>query len=365
MAGAAGVGSVMGAEPAPGPLPGIAGSLASWVYGKIVASRNIKFDAGRGVVEFDRPTISVGNLSVGGTGKTPFVQHLLGVLLRMGHAPCVAMRGYRAADGESDESAMYRRAFPQVPVVAQPNRADGLIKLFATPEGARTDCIVLDDGFQHRRIAREVDFVLIDATRTPFEDALLPKGWLREPVQNLARIRDGGVVVTHAERASEAELKLLAGHVRLRTGFPPVAVTKHAWARLLVSKGGVEKQEPVEWLRAKRVLAVCAIGNPGPFLAQVAGGAEREPAASVVLRDHDPYKPGTLERILGEAKRVEAQAIVTTEKDWTKLWRVRPELWPCPVARPRLALEFTQGEDDVAGLLQRAFRLHKEKYPPA
>src|SRR5690554_4595553 len=91
-----------------GPVPGPVGSALAAVYGAVVARRNRRFDAGRGVVTLDRPVVSVGNLSVGGTGKTPMVGRIVRWMLEAGRRPCIAMRGYRAAAGESDEAAEYR-----------------------------------------------------------------------------------------------------------------------------------------------------------------------------------------------------------------------------------------------------------------
>jgi len=188
------------AGPERGAVPGPIGAALARVYGIVIARINRRFDSGRGVVRFDRPVISVGNLSVGGTGKTPMVRRLIAILLEMERRPCIAMRGYRKGTGESDEAAAYQREFPDVPVIAQANRTDGLIALFGDEhegEGPHRDCIVLDDGFQHRQIGRELDIVLVDASRSPFRDRLLPQGWLREPAESLTRA--GLVVVTHAE----------------------------------------------------------------------------------------------------------------------------------------------------------------------
>ena len=102
------------------------------VYGAVIARRNASFDRGRRVVVLDRPVISVGNVSVGGTGKSPMVAHLLRLLRDAGHSSCVAMRGYgskQTSDGRSDEAEEYRALFPGVPVVAQPNRTLGLMEL--------------------------------------------------------------------------------------------------------------------------------------------------------------------------------------------------------------------------------------------
>src|SRR5881394_190373 len=147
-------------------LRGPLGPVAAAVYGAAISLRNRRFDRGKGVVTFDRPVVSVGNLSVGGTGKTPMVLHLARVLTEAGHRPCVAMRGYGAADGQkADEAREYHRAIRNLPVVAQPDRTLGLIELFGTEHGSEVDCVILDDGFQHRQIARQYDIVLIDATR--------------------------------------------------------------------------------------------------------------------------------------------------------------------------------------------------------
>ncbi len=156
------------------------------------------------------------NLSVGGTGKTPMVMHVLRVLLERGYRPCVAMRGYsKSKDGAADETDAYRRAFPEVPIMAQPDRIAGLRSLLErTPAEKQFDRVVLDDGFQHRQIARDLDVVLIDATpgRSVFADRLLPAGWLRERVGSLARA--SAVVLTHAELASREHIDALRGAIR-------------------------------------------------------------------------------------------------------------------------------------------------------
>ena len=192
-------------------VPGRPGRALALAYGCIIDRRNARYDARQGVVTLDRPVVSVGNLSVGGTGKTPMVAALARALLDGGRNPCIAMRGYasnRRSDGLSDEAAEYQRELPGVPIVARADRLLGLIHLFAAEEGERVDTVLLDDGFQHRRIARQVDIVLLDASRNPFTDRLLPAGWLREPVGSLARATH--VVITHAELADERTVGSIA-----------------------------------------------------------------------------------------------------------------------------------------------------------
>lgn len=328
-----------------GPLPAAFGPLsrlAARGYAWAVARRNRRWDAGLGVVTIDRPVISVGNLSVGGTGKTPMVAKVCRWLVDAGHTPAIAMRGYGAHGGLSDEAEEYRRLFgDSVRVVAQPDRLEGLMRLFAETDGTpdAVDCVVLDDGFQHRRIARGLDIVLIDASRDPFTDACLPAGWLREPASSLARA--GAVVLTHAELVDEPEIGRLQTEIGRITGAP-IAVAEHGWDGLDVRDGASDRDEPVGWLAGRRVFAACAIGNPTGFLAGVEKATGVPLGGSMVLRDHDPYSAGTVRSLLAQAAGCDA--VVVTPKDWAKLSRVDAERWACPVVRPRLAMGFAAGE---------------------
>lgn len=350
------------AEPARGPIPLWAGRLVEPVYAAAIDRRNRRFDAGRGVTRLDVPVISVGNLSVGGTGKTPMVMHVLGLLLRAGRRPCVAMRGYqrgRPTDGRlPDETDSYRRRFPDVPIVAQPDRLAGLRALMQAAGVDGPDCVVLDDGFQHRRLARDADLVLIDATRPPSADRLLPAGWLREPIRSLARATS--VIVTHAQCATPEDLASIDAAVRAqrsdRRGVD--AVTRHVWTGLLAGTPGVdETPAPLDVLAGARVLGCCAIGNPGAFLHSLratvgpGGGGVVE---AMTLPDHDPYAPATLDRLIARARAAKADAIVVTDKDWSKLRHVPADRWPCPVWRPVLELVFDRGADALEADIARA-----------
>ena len=159
---------------------------ASWIYAAVVGIRNRGFDRGRNVWKADLPVISVGNLTLGGVGKSPMVAWIADLLIRQGHAPVIAMRGYMARPGEmADEHAEYLDRLEEIKVVASPDRT-GALKSFLS-DNTQIDCILLDDGFQHRYIHRDLDLVLIDATRNTLRDRLLPQGRLREPLVNLQR----------------------------------------------------------------------------------------------------------------------------------------------------------------------------------
>jgi tetraacyldisaccharide 4'-kinase len=349
---------------APGPMPSILrplGPLTEAVYRAVINRRNAAFDARKGVVEFDRPTISVGNLSVGGTGKTPVTLLLIRMLRERGRWPCVAMRGYGQRGGMSDEAAEYRAAFPDLPMVVQADRAGGLLEVFASEEGSRVDCILLDDGFQHRRIARHLDIVLVDATRDPFSDHLLPRGWLREPAESLGRA--GAVIVTHAEAVGARALGSLLARISTftRGGVPVVAAT-HEWSSLTLSPPHPLTPSPVSWLRPRRALACCAVGNPGAFLAQAR--RHTNVVGEVVLRDHDPYAPATVERVRAAITSANADTLLVTRKDWTKLSRER---WACVVAVPDLEVRVDDGAIVrlLDALMPRASVPSSYAYPPA
>jgi tetraacyldisaccharide 4'-kinase len=369
-----------------GPLP-VVGCLVEPLYRLAIARRNAAFDAGRGVVRIEDGrvgVVSIGNLTVGGTGKTPMVMHVLGLLLAHGRRPCVAMRGYAAPrGGVPDEADAYGRAFPGVPIVARPDRAAGLAELFrrfdapaadasrSVAAHGRPDIVVLDDGFQHRRIARDLDVALIDATpgRSVFEDRLLPAGWLREPVEGLGRA--SAVVLTHAEQAGAGHIAALRASVARHTGAP-VAVARHAWTGLRQRIGGEDRMLPLETLAGRRVVGCAAVGHPEAFVRELAGmvrgkgrsaetvAGEPDGPATLKLPDHDPFQARTVERLAELARSTRAEYIVVTDKDWSKLRELPESRWPCPVVRPELALVFDEGREEfdrmVLGAVGKAGR---------
>jgi tetraacyldisaccharide 4'-kinase len=321
-------------------------------YAGVIAARNRRFDTGKGVITLDRPVISVGNLSTGGTGKTPVTMHVLRTLREANFKPCVAMRGYGAPRGkglEADEAREYRDAFPDLPIVAQPNRIEGLIKLLGSPEGESCNVIVLDDGFQHRQLARQLDIVLIDASRDFAGERLLPAGNLREGFESLSRAL--ALVLTHVEREHEPHADTLERRALELNPRLVVARCRHVWGDLVDAEGRVV---PAQSLRRKPVAAACAIGKPEAFLSQAQKVVAGPLAGSLVLPDHDPYELATVQRLLAMLRECRADAVLVTQKDWSKLSRVlRAGDWPCPVLRPRLSVEFTSNGGALGELILR------------
>ena len=337
----------------------MAGPVAGPVYRRVIAARNRRFDAGKGVERLPLPVVTVWNLSTGGTGKRPVTAWLGSKLGERGVRAALAMRGYkRDGEGKSDEAEEYGRLAPSVPVVADPRRFEAVTRLIAERGIAELDAVVLDDGFQHRQLYRNVDVVLVDATRSPFDDGLLPAGDLREPVESLKRA--AAVIVTHAEAVGPQMTRELCDRLAHAAPGAVVAACRHGWRGVRVVEGAGEREEPLAWLASRMVMPVCAIGNPHAFVDEAEKRAHL--VEELVLPDHDPYSDRTVARLIGAAKERGAEVILTTEKDWSKLARVDRGRWPCPVARVKLAVEFEFGEEKVIGVVMRGVgRMGTEK----
>lgn len=370
----------------PAPLPVLLARPLEPIYRAVIRRRNRSFDAGRGVTRFGVPVVSVGNLSVGGTGKSPMVIHIVASLLRAGLRPCIAMRGYSKSRAPAsghrapDEADACLRAFPQVPVIARPDRATGIRTLLKRRDlDSRPNCVVLDDGFQHRRIARDLDIVLIDASRSPFRDRLLPAGWLREPVASLARA--SLVVLTHAELVDEPAIRELdAGIAAVRNGRGADSVTRHIWTGLWISHGSpgprstpdADRPAPLDWLLGKRIVASCAIGNPEGFLHSLRTSLHADTRRAgvlvdaLVLPDHDPYHPQTVRSLARMVAHADADALVVTDKDWSKLRHFPPSAFDGrPIVRPQLALAFDRGQPAFDAAIISACRAGSTEPPAA
>ena len=290
-----------------------------------------------------RPVISVGNISAGGTGKSPMVRWVCDTLVHAGRSPAIVMRGHGGGE-RSDEVLEHRASRPAVPVAVSADRRQAIERLLA--ERPQVDALVLDDGFQHRRVARDLNLVLVDAARPAIDGALLPAGWLREPAGGLRRA--DAVVVTRATRAAAG----LEEQIRRLHGDPPMAWTDHVWAGLEIEAAGRDLREGLDWLRGRPVAVWAGIGHPEAFLDQLAGAGARVVHAPR-LRDHQAYGGERVRRLLREARAEGAEAIVCTGKDWTKLVGTLPPD-ALPVARPELRLSFVRGEDALSQALRAA-----------
>jgi len=261
------------------------------------------------------PVISVGNIAMGGTGKTPLVAALAGALLRHGARPAIVTRGYQRRDARprlvvnepgarweeiGDEPAVLARALPAVPIVVDANRARGAAT--AVGETGATH-LILDDGFQHWRLARDLDVVTLDPL-----DALCERRLRREHPRALANA-DAAVVI-------DASPEALAG---ARTLLAAIAPTLKLFPCRLQATGvvlGADRYDAA-WLHGRRVLAFAGIANPQRFAATLSAlGAEV--AECQAFSDHHAYATAEVAGILGRADALGATP-VTTAKDAVKL----------------------------------------------
>jgi tetraacyldisaccharide 4'-kinase len=278
------------------------------LYGGVVRARGALYDhRGLRVHATRIPVLSLGNLSVGGTGKTPLAAWAAAQLRSLGAAPAVLLRGYG-----DDEPLVHAALNPDVPVVVDADRVRGVERA----RGSGADCVVLDDGFQHRRVARTADWVLVSAE--PFERSsrLLPAGPMREPVSALSRAHL--LVVTRKSAGADAAVAV-AERLADRVPGGATAVCRLTPSGLVDTADGTA--HGTDRLRGRRVLAVAAIGAPAAFYAQL-----RELGASelreVPRPDHHRYTSHDVERLLAQAAG--ADAVVCTLKDAVKL----SPLWP-------------------------------------
>ncbi len=292
--------------------------LPAWAgYAAAVTARNLAFD--RGLKRSERipaPVLSVGNLVAGGAGKTPAALALARLLAQRGRRPAVVARGYRGVDGVNEEA----RLAPDLPTVCDPDRARGARAALA----AGADCIVLDDGLQHRRLQRDLDLVVIDTTR-PWGDAgggpgaLLPLGYRREGMAALRRCAVAWISRGHLlpERAAA-----LAGQL---AGLGLAVVREAAPQRTFADLAGNPVPSP-----AGPVVLASGLGNPLGFEldARQLGLAVR---VSLRFPDHHHFTAAeatAIARLAGDA------SVVVTAKDAVKL----AGLWP-PGAPPCLVLQ--------------------------
>jgi tetraacyldisaccharide 4'-kinase len=305
------------------------------------------------------PVVSVGNLSVGGAGKTPATMAIAGRLLSRGRVVAILSRGYGAvrrdprvvADGRSvllsaaeggDEPVLAAHRLPGVRVLCGPRRAE---LAHTAVEALGADALLLDDGFQHRALARDLDVVVLDAANPFGNGHLLPRGPNREPPSALRRA--GLVWISRADRAGEGALGRMRALARDATGRDPVE-SRHAVVDVLDAT--LSRSLGRDALRGRRVLALSGLARPGSFRATLEGmGAEV--ARERTFPDHHRFTAGDVEETLGEASEAGCDAVATTEKDAVRL--PPGGLGDPRIAVVRIAAEVTAG----AGALEAALDL--------
>ena len=291
-------------------------AVAEVPYSLVVVRRNRRFDSGRTeITRVGVPVISVGNITLGGTGKTPVVEWLARWFRQRGVRVCIISRGYGAEEGSrNDEALELEQKLPDVPHVQNPNRVEAAQMAI---EEFETQLILLDDAFQHRRIHRDLNIVLLDALEPFGFDHVFPRGTLREPLAGLSRA--DVVCLTRADMLSVDERQQIRMRVeRMRPDVPWVELS-HAPRALLVWRG---EEQPIESLRKKQVAAFCGIGNPAGFR-HTLDTCGYEVAAWREFPDHHNFTRDDVDSLAAWATDHAAgegiSAVVCTHKDLVKI----------------------------------------------
>jgi tetraacyldisaccharide 4'-kinase len=311
-------------------------------YAAAVRWRNRRYD--RRKVQIGRvgvPVVSVGNLTLGGTGKTPVVEWIARWFRARGVRVTIISRGYGAEAGaKNDEALELERRLPDVPHLQDPDRV-AAAELAIEEFGCQL--IVLDDAFQHRRIARDLDVVLLDA-REPFGFGhVFPRGTLREPVSGLGRA--DVVILTRADMLQQADRERLQEEVGR---LAPEAIWMeaiHAATDLVDSAG---HRRPLDSFKGQRIAAFCGIGNPAGFrhTLETCGS---ELVGFREFPDHNPYDRGDADLLAEWADRLKVAALVTTAKDLVKL--DVEQLGGYPLLAVSIEARFRRGQEDLEGKL--------------
>jgi tetraacyldisaccharide 4'-kinase len=307
--------------------------------------RNNRYDRNAGgVTRVGVPVVSVGNLTLGGTGKTPMVKWLVRRSQAGGRRVAIVSRGYGAASGEkNDEARELEQSLPGVPHVQNPDRVAGAREAI---ERHGAEIVVLDDGFQHRRLARDIDLVLLDATNPFGFDHVFPRGMLREPVEGMRRAQV--VCLSRADFLDEVGRNAIRERVAAIAPQAAWCEAVHQPAELRNAAGEVE---PLTAIAGRRIAAFCGIGNPGAFQKTLAAlGADivywRE------FADHHRYTRENEAALAADIQASDVDLVVTTHKDLVKL--PQATLGDKPLWALAIEMRFLTGEQALIDALSRA-----------
>lgn len=282
--------------------------VLAFIYGFVIRIRNLKYDKLGIAAKYKLKVISIGNLGVGGTGKTP-----LGIKCALQAQSrdikvAVLLRGYGSKDGMSDEAELYKRALGEEHVYINPNRKESL----AIVESKGYDLALMDDAFQHRKVDRDIDLIVMDAKHSVLEDSLIPMGMLREPVVGLARAHV--MIITRCESISNESLEKMKQSI----------LDRFSHLKIYEARTVVKAISPTclddEWKSNNKVYLFSGIGDPAKFRDTAIGEGVNIVGESI-FRDHHFLSDQEYSEMLLSAKAVNADCFLTTEKDAVKIDR--------------------------------------------
>ena len=317
-------------------------ALAEIPYTAAVHWRNKRYDNPGQVESAGVPVVSVGNLTLGGTGKTPFVEWLARWLVARGVRVALVSRGYGSRHGRANDEALeLAQSLPDVPHVQDPNRRAAARKAIAE---LGAELILLDDGFQHRRLARDLDIVLVDALEPFGFGHVFPRGTLREPLSGWGRAQ--AIALSRADLVGPSERDAIRRQVER---YAPRAAWLELCTRPRALRNASGAEQPAGALAGQKVAAFCGIGNPEGFRRQLVQ-CGCTVAAFREFADHQLYAPADIDSLTAWLNGLGASAAVCTRKDLVKIPFDR--LGTTPLWSLAIEMEISVGKSVLAALLE-------------
>lgn len=307
-------------------------------YSLITAVRNRLFDCG--IFKTNKaalPIISIGNITTGGTGKTPLV---IWFANKIDKKCAVLTRGYKTGNRMTDEPELIKQSCPNAKVIINPDRTQGAK---TAVENCSEICII-DDGFQHRRLYRDLDIVAIDATEPFGFGRILPAGLLREDIKGLKRA--DAIIITKTELVDKEKIVEIKEKIISFNLDAPIAETIYNIKNIRTKDENINIKD----IKDKKILAFCGIGNPDAFFRTL-----EQTGCKIVKKeifdDHHDYSHNDIEKIAKETRNI-ADMALTTQKDWVKV-RERISDIDTIFARLEIEVQFVCGEDKITELIEK------------